>query len=55
MVASLSVGSVLKISNKVLPPSPRPAVLLAEYQQSQAAVAEMRTRLRRELETALTR
>ena len=32
-----------------------PAELLAEYQQAQAAVAEVREKLRRELETALTR
>ena len=32
-----------------------PAELLAEYQTAQAAVAEVREKLRRELETALTR
>ena len=32
-----------------------PAELLAEYQNAQAAVAEVREKLRRELETALTR
>ncbi len=32
-----------------------PAELLAEYQKAQAAVAEVREKLRRELETALTR
>ena len=32
-----------------------PAELLAEYQKAQAAVAEVRERLRKELETALTR
>ncbi len=32
-----------------------PAELLAEYQKAQAAVAEVREKLRKELETALTR
>ena len=32
-----------------------PAELLAEYQRAQAAVAEVREKLRHELETALTR
>lgn len=32
-----------------------PAELLAEYQKAQAAIAEVREKLRHELETALTR
>ena len=34
---------------------PYPAELLAEYQKAQAAVAEVREKLRKELETALLR